>query len=146
MIHKPGAYLLGCLWLCVLALSLGVSALTTERRAREVEEYAALCDPFGYLQIAQDTRQAAAAGRLPNFSIESNHARLLIEMMKSRAVPVSHWDDLVAPLCYHYSPRADHIGVQYPPGAGLMLAIFPQGEALHSLDRVVILLFAVTGL
>jgi len=138
--------LAGCLWLCVLALALAVSAISSDRRALQVEEYAAHCDPFGYLQIAQDARQAVATTRLPNFSIESPHGRLLIELMKSRGLPLNYWDDMVAPLCYHYSPRANHIGVQYPPGAGLMLAIFPQGEALHRLDRVVTALFLVTGL
>jgi hypothetical protein len=66
--------------------------------------------------------------------------------MQSRGVPLRLWDDLVAPLCYHYSPRADHLGVQYPPGAGLMLSPFPQGEALHRLDRLVIALFVAAGL
>lgn len=138
-------HLLGYLWLVALAIALSVTALTTDRRSRQVEEYAAFCDPFGYLQIAQDTRQAATAHDLPNFSIENPHSRLLINLMKSRSVPTNQWDDLVAPLCYHYSPRADHMGVQYPPGAGLMLAAFSQGYALHSLNRVVIALFLVTG-
>ena len=138
--------LLGYAWLCTLGVALLVSALTTERKTREVEEYASLCDPFGYLQIAQDTRHAVSQSRLPDFSIESTHHRLLIDMMKARGVSSLYWEDLVAPLCYHYSPAADHIGVQYPPGAGLILAVFPQGKALHWLDRFVIGLFVATGL
>lgn len=138
-------HLLAYLWLVALAIALCVTALTTDRRSRQVEEYAAFCDPFGYLQIAQDTRQAVTAHHLPNFSIETPHSRLLINLMKSRGVPTNQWDDLVAPLCYHYSPRADHVGVQYPPGAGLMLAAFPQGYALHRMNRVVIALFLITG-
>lgn len=50
---------LGYAW--VLGVALIVSATTTDRRARQVEEYASHCDPFGYLQIAQDTRQAVTA-------------------------------------------------------------------------------------
>src|SRR6185295_10246666 len=119
---------------------------TADRQARQVEEYAAFCDPFGYLQIAQDTRQAVAKRRLPTYSIENEHSRLLINLMKSRNVPTRYWDDLVAPLCYHYSPRADHLGVQYPPGAGWMLAMFPEGRALHQMNRLVIASFVMTGL
>src|SRR6185312_15013653 len=143
---RAAVHVLGYLWLGILGIALGFSALTADRQTRQVEEYAAFCDPFGYLQIAQDTRQAVAERRLPTYSIETNHARLLINLMKSQNVPTRYWDDLVAPLCYHYSPRADHLGVQYPPGAGWMLAMFPQGTALHSMNRVVIALFLVTGL
>ena len=138
--------LLGYAWLCALGIALVCSALATDRRTRQVEEYASLCDPFGYLQTGQDVRKAAAAGRLPDFSIESPHNRLLIRMMQSRGLPLRFWDDLVAPLCHHYFPKADHIGVQYPPGTGFMLALFPEGEALHSLDRLAIGLFVATGL
>ena len=79
---KPAAWklfqrVLGYVWLCALGLALLVSALTTDRRARQVEEYASLCDPFGYLQIAQDTRQAVAARRLPDFSRSSASAAVL---------------------------------------------------------------------
>jgi hypothetical protein len=140
------AHLLGYLWLGALGIALCVTALTTDRRSRQVEEYATFCDPFGYLQIAQDTRRAVAERHLPNFSIETHHSRLLINLMKTRGLPTNHWDDLVTPLCYHYSPRADHIGVQYPPGAGLMLAAFPEGHALHRMNRVVIALFLITGI
>src|SRR6185295_19778185 len=143
---KSAVHLLGYLWLGVLGIALASAALSTDRRARQVEEYAAYCDPFGYLQIAQDTRRAVAARQLPDFSIESDHSRLLINLMKSRDVPIHYWDDLVAPLCYHYSPRADHLGVQYPPGTGLMLAMFPEGRALHQMNRLVIASFVMTGL
>ena len=138
--------MLGYAWLCALGTALVCSALSADRRTRQVEEYSWLCDPFGYLQIAQDVRQAVATRSLPDFSIESPHNRLLIDMMKSRGLPLRFWDDMVAPLCHHYFPKADHIGVQYPPGTGFMLALFPEGEALHSLDRLVIGLFVVVGL
>ncbi len=138
--------LLGYTWLCALGVALIFSALTTDRRARQVEEYPCCCDPFGYLQMAQDMRDAVASGRDPQFIIESPHTRLLIELMQSRHVPLAYWEDMVAPLAYHYFPRADHVGVQYPPGAGFMLALFPQDKALHGLDLLVIALFLASGL
>jgi len=35
--------------------------------------------------------------------------------------------------------------VQYPPGTGLVLAMFPQGQAVYDLNRTVSLVFAVIG-
>src|SRR5882672_2379284 len=114
-------------WLAALGIALIISALMTERRTRQVEENPSYCDPFGYLQMAQDLRQAKAGGRTPQFSIESAHNRLLIEFMQSQKWPLPLWDEMVAPLAYHYFPAADHVAVQYPPGAGLLLAAFPEG-------------------
>jgi hypothetical protein len=133
-------------WLCALAAALLVSALTTDRRARQVEENPAFCDPFGYLQMAQDIRAARASSTTPRFTLETAHTRLLVEFMKSSQLPTPVWDEMVAPLAYHYFPAADHVAVQYSPGAGLVLALFPQGRALHGLNRLVIAIFVVAGL
>ncbi|MCU1264977.1 MAG: hypothetical protein JWM21_1295 [Acidobacteria bacterium] len=133
-------------WFCALGAALVISALTTDRRAREVEENPSFCDPFGYLQMAQNISQAAAAGKAPRFTLESPHTRLLIDLMKKQEVPLPVWDEMVAPLAYHYFPAADHVGVQYLPGAGLLLALFPEGRALHGLNRLVIAIFLVAGL
>lgn len=133
-------------WFCALGVALVISALTTDRRARQVEENPSFCDPFGYLQMAQNIRQAAAAGKAPQFTLESPHTRLLIGLMESQEVPLPVWDEMVAPLAYHYFPAADHVAVQYSPGAGLLLALFPEGRALHVLNRCVIAIFLVAGL
>lgn len=133
-------------WFCALGAALVISALTTDRRARQVEENPSFCDPFGYLQMAQDIRQAASAGKAPQFIHESPHTRLLIDLMEKQEVPLPVWDEMVAPLAYHYFPAADHVAVQYSPGAGLVLALFPEGRALHKLNRVVIAIFLVAGL
>ena len=138
--------LLEITWFCALGVALVISALTTDRRARQVEENPSFCDPFGYLQMAQDIRQAAAAGKAPQFTLESPHTRLLIDLMQSQEVPLPVWDEMVAPLAYHYFPAADHVAVQYSPGAGLLLALFPEGRALHGLNRFVIAIFLAAGL
>jgi hypothetical protein len=127
-------------------VALLASVLTTDRRARQVEENPSFCDPFGYLQTAQDIRHAAAAGMIPRFTVESTHARLLIDLMQSQHVSLPVWDEMVAPLACHYFPVADHVALQYSPGAGLMLAAFPEGKALHSLNRLVIVIFMAAGL
>lgn len=138
--------LLGYGWLCALAAALAIAALNTDRQARQVAEYPCCCDPFGYLQMAQDIRQAAREGSCPKFTVESAHTRLLIDLMKSHQVPLALWDDMVGPLAYRYFPRSDEVSVRYPPGTGLMLALFPQDQALHSLDRLVVITFVAVGL
>jgi len=138
--------LLGYTWLLGLAATVVFSALTADRRARQIEEYPCCCDPFGYLQMAKDIREAQRTGERPDFTIETEHTRLLIQFMQSRQVPVPLWEHLVAPLAYHYFPQTDQVGVQYPPGTGLMLAVFPQDAALHSLGRTVAVIYAVAGL
>lgn len=50
--------LAGYLWLGILAVVLWFSALTTDRKARQVEEYPFGCDSFGYLVGAQELRDA----------------------------------------------------------------------------------------
>jgi hypothetical protein len=89
--------------------------------------------------MAREIRHAAAKLELPKFQIESPQIRLLVNLMRSRNVPLPLWDEMVAPHAHHYFPKADSVGVQYPPGAGLALAIFPEGEAVHRLN------LAVTG-
>ncbi len=138
--------LLEVAWLCALGVTLIFSALTTDRRARQVEENPSFCDPFGYLQTAQDIRHATAARTTPQFTVESRHTRLLVELMQSHHVPLPVWDEMVSPLACHYFPVADHVAVQYSPGAGLMLALFPEGRALHGLNRFVTIVFLLAGL
>lgn len=145
-IEKLPGRLLGYGWLCALAAALLISALNTDRQARQVAEYPCCCDPFGYLQMAQDIRQAAGEGSCPKFTVESAHTRLLIDLMKSHEVPLSLWADMVGPLAYRYFPRSNQVSVRYPPGTGLMLALFPQDRALHSLNRLVVIIFGAVGL
>ena len=97
--------LLELIWLSALGVALVASALTTDRRARLVEENPSFCDPFGYLQMAQEIRHAVVAGKTPQFILESHHTRLLIEFMQSQQVPLGRWDEMVAPLAFHYFPR-----------------------------------------
>lgn len=139
-------HLLPYAWLVALAAALTFSAVSTDRRVRQVEEYPCCCDPFGYLQMAKDIRQGGSSGSGPSFTIESDHTRQLIQLMQSHQVPVPLWEHVVAPLAYHYFPRVDRVGVQYPPGAGLALALFPQDQALHGLARTAVAIFLVSGL
>jgi hypothetical protein len=138
--------LLGYLWLGALAGALLLSAQYAYQRALSVEEYAFACDPFGYLRMAREVRRAVANLTLPQFHLESPQTRLLIDLMQSRGVPLLLWDELVAPHAHHYFPQTGSVGVQYPPGTGLMLALFPEGRAVDGLNQAIIALLLVTGI
>lgn len=136
--------LVGCLWICLLAFVLFLSARNTYRLALQTEEYAHSCDPFGYLEMAKEIRESAP--RLPAFKIESEQTRLLIDFMQSKQLPQQAWNNLVGPHAYHYFPKAGHVGVQYPPGTPMALALFPEGEAVYRLNLAVIAILVVAGI
>lgn len=134
------------LWIAALGLSFYVSVRTTYRRSLATEEFAYACDSFGYLRMAKQIRQAFSRGVWPNFKLESTQTRLLINFMRERNVPVQRWEEVVAPHAHHYFPQSGYVGVQYPPGTGLILSLFPQGEAVYRLNRLVVWVFAIIGL
>ena len=136
---------LGYLWLAALGGALLLSAQYAYQRSLSVEEYAFACDPFGYLRMAREVRQAVAKRELPQFHLDSAQTRLLIDLMQSRQAPLLLWEEMIAPHAHHYFPHAGSVGVQYPPGTGLMLALFPEGRAVDGLNQATIALFLVTG-
>jgi hypothetical protein len=138
--------LLGYAWLCILAVALGFSAFSTDRKARQVEEYPFGSDPFCYLSIAQEIRRASAAGSMPIFTIEHPHTRMLVDFLRTRPEPPHYWNEMISPLAYHYFPVSNQVGVKCPPGAGILLSAFPEGKALHRLDKLVIGLFVTVGI
>jgi hypothetical protein len=133
-------------WLVLLAVTVLVSARSAYRQSLRTEEYAYACDPFGYLRMAKEIRKAAYRRELPQFRLESQQTRLLINFMRSRNVPVPLWDEVVAPHAHHYFPASGFVGVQYPPGTGLTLAMYPEGKAVYRLNLTVVLVFLVTGI
>ncbi len=132
-------------WLLVLSLTMLVSAQSAYRQSLNTEEYPYACDSFGYLRMAKEIRQAAYQRELPQFKLESPQTRLLIDFMRSQNIPLSDWDEVVAPHAHHYFPRSGSVGVQYPPGTGLTLAMYPEGKAVYGLNRTVIIVFLVIG-
>jgi hypothetical protein len=136
----------GYVWLVLLGVALIMTAAGAYVRSMQIQEYAFGCDPFGYLRMAQVSREATARGELPDYRLETPRTRLLIEFMQMQGIPHTAWGEVVAPHAHHYFPVAGHVAVQYPPGTGLLLAIFPRGEAVHGLNRVIICAFTAVGL
>lgn len=134
------------LWVALLAFSFYVSVRSSYREALSTEEFAYACDPFGYLQMAKQIRYAASRDTWPEYKLESPQTRLLINFLQQQNLPAPRWEDVVGPHAHHYFPRAGYVGVQYPPGTGLVLAMFPQGEAVYDLNRLVVVVFVVVGI
>ena len=134
------------LWLGLNLAVILLSAQAAYRKSLNTEEFAYACDSFGYLRMAKEIRASFRERKMPEFRLESNQTRLLIEFMKSKRVPVSKWDEVVAPHAHHYFPVSDHVGVQYPPGTGLTLAAFPEGTAVYRLNQITIAVFVTAGI
>lgn len=133
-------------WIFILGLTILVSAQTSYRRSLKTEEYAYACDPFGYLKMAKEIRSAFGRGHLPDFRLESPQTRLLINFLQEQRIPVADWEEVVAPHAHHFFPRSNYVGVQYPPGTGLTLAMFPEGTAVYRLNKTVVISLALIGL
>lgn len=133
------------LWIALLAFSFYISVRTSYRRSLATEEFAYACDSFGYLRMAKQFRHAYERGVWPHFELESAQTRLLINFMLQNNVPVTRWDEAIAPHAHHYAPRSGNVVVQYPPGTGLVLSMFPQGEAVYRLNRLIVWVFMVAG-
>jgi hypothetical protein len=142
---RPGR-VAGYLWLVLLALALLLSARNAYRLALPVEEYPYACDSFGYLEMAKQMREAGRGAPAHAFHIESPQTRLLVELMRSHNLPPQVWNNLVAPHAHHYFPKADRVGVQYPPGTSAALALFEEGRAVYGLNRAVVWTLTLAGL
>ena len=134
------------LWVALLAISFYVAARSSYRQSLGTEEFAYACDSFGYLRMAKEIRHGYEHGVWPEFKLESPQTRLLINFMQQNNVAVPRWDEVVAPHAHHYMPQSGYVGVQYPPGTGLVLAMFPQGEAVYRLNRIVVFIFIAAGI
>src|SRR6185437_15051039 len=139
------ARILVYLWVALLAFSFYIAARSSYRQSLNTEEFAYACDSFGYLRMAKEIRHGVEHGVWPEFKLESPQTRLLIDFMQQNKVALARWDEVVAPHAHHYMPQSGSVGVQYPPGTGLVLAMFPQGEAVYRLNRIVVFVFVIAG-
>jgi hypothetical protein len=94
------------------------------RVARGTED-ARGCDWFGYMRQGRLFKDKGFRGL--DTAIRDDRTLLLIELAKSFEVPLPLWDYGVAPHAHHYEPRTDRVILQYPPGTGFLIALFPEG-------------------
>jgi hypothetical protein len=133
-------------WIALLSVTLFIAARSSYSQSVGTEEFPYGCDSFGYLVMAKEIRHGFANGVWPEFKLESPQTRTLINFMQQQQLPLAQWDEVVAPHAHHYFPQSGYVGVQYPPGTGLALAMFDQGEAVYGLNRLVVISFALVGI
>jgi hypothetical protein len=91
------------------------------------------CDPFGYARQAELFREQGPVRGLDT-AIDAPQGQLLITLAKAAFPDNPAWFDAVAPHCHHYDPHGDKIILQYPPGTGAFLALFPFAFAMPFLQ------------
>ncbi len=133
-------------WIALLSVTLFIALRSSYRQSVGTEEFAYACDAFGYLRMAKEIRHGFSKGVWPEFKLESGQTRTLINFFQEQQLPVPQWEEVVAPHAHHYFPRSGYVGVQYPPGTGLTLAMFPQGEAVYGLNRAVVTSLALVAI
>ena len=121
-------------WAMFLAIALIVAATAAYRHTQDVKEYPLGCDSFGYLRMARQVRSASASPLHADFHLHYSQTKHLIAALQESHIPVSQWDEVVAPHAHHYFPSANAVGPQYPPGTAILLAAFPEGKAVRDLS------------
>lgn len=110
----------------VLTIAIGLLIGCTWRQA---DLFAIGCDAFGYARQAQLFRDKGLLRGLDT-RIDVEEARFLIGVAKTITPDSTQYSEAIAPHCHHYSARVDRIILQYPPGTGLILSIFPENVSL----------------
>lgn len=130
-------------WLCgfgfLLVLASNVWTISRWNESRGV--YDDIC----YLRQAHLFQQFGVGGLDTNIVFDNDH--YLAGKLKEINFPT--WNDLKTAPCHTSIPAANKYVMQYPPGTGLALAIFPAGfqvKPLYVLANVTIACFALLAL
>ena len=128
-----------CGLLCFLILASNVWSMSRWNEARGV--YDDVC----YLRQAHLFQRFGLGGLDTNISRDDDH--YLSAKLKEIGYPT--WSDPATAPCHTSMPAAKKLVMQYPPGTGFVLALFPQGfqvVPLYVLATVVVFGFALLGI
>jgi hypothetical protein len=128
-----------CGFLCFLILASNVWSMSRWNEARGV--YDDVC----YLRQAHLFQRFGVGGLDTNISRDDDH--YLSAKLKEIGYPT--WSDPATAPCHTSMPAAKKLVMQYPPGTGFVLALFPQGfqvVPLYVLATVVVFGFALLGI
>jgi hypothetical protein len=128
-----------CCFLCFLALASNVWSMSRWSEARGV--YDDLC----YLRQAHLFQRFGLAGLDTNLSRDDDSYMA----SKLREIGFPTWNDRANFPCHNLMPATNKQVLQYPPGTGFVLALFPQGFQLipmYVLATVVTFGFALLGI
>jgi hypothetical protein len=134
---KSLRFLCGFGFLLVLASNVWTISRWSESRG--------VYDDVCYLRQAHLFQKFGAGGLDTNIARDEDH--YLVDSLKAIGFP--EWNDVKRIPCHTLIEKADKFVMQYPPGTGLVLALFPAGFQvipLYALANVTIFGFALLGL
>lgn len=106
-----------CGLVCLLILVSNIWSISHWNEARGVN------DDFCYLRQAHLFQKNGLGGLDTNVYGDDDH--YLSEKMKELNLP--SWKNPTRPPCHTLMPATKRLVIQYPPGTGFVLALFPQG-------------------
>ena len=128
-----------CGLLCLLVVASNVRSISRWSEARGV--YDDIC----YLRQAHLFQQFGLGGLDTDISRDDDH--YLASKLKEIGFPT--WNDPATSPCHNFMPATKKLVMQYPPGTGFLLALFPQGFQaipLYVLSTVIVFGFALLGI
>lgn len=123
-------------------LIIAIILLASWGTSRRDTLYAFGCDAFGYGQQAKLFRDKGFIRGLDT-RIETSEQIFLTETAKAIESNYDKWIFAIAPICYHYKQEVDKIILQYPPGTGFVLSMFPEVLSLYYVFVIGMLLVAL---
>ena len=112
-----------CSLFCVLVLASNLWSMSRWNETRGV--YDDVC----YLRQAHLFQRFGLSGFDTDISRDDDH--YLTSKLKEIGFPT--WNDVATAPCHNPMPAVKKFVIQYPPGTGLVLALFPQGHQAVSL-------------
>jgi hypothetical protein len=134
---RRAKFLCGIGFLLVLASNIWTISRWNENRG--------VYDDICYLRQAHLFKQFGLDGL--NTDIKRDDDHYLVDKLKAIGFP--EWNDPARIPCHPWKPATGKYVMQYPPGTGFMLALFPEGfqvVPLYALANVTIFGFALLGL
>jgi hypothetical protein len=128
-----------CGFLCFLILASNIWSMSRWNEARGV--YDDVC----YLRQAHLFKKFGFSGLDTNVARDDDHYLSL----KLKEIGFPGWADVTKAPCHTPMPAANKLVLQYPPGTGFMLALFPEGFQvipLYVSATVIVFGFALLGI
>lgn len=128
-----------CGFVCFLILASNVWSTSRWSEARGV--YDDVC----YLRQAHLFQRFGLGGLNTDLARDDDH--YLVSRLKEIGFPT--WSDPATIPCHNFMPATKKLVIQYPPGTGFLLALFPQSFQvipLYVLSTVIVFGFALLGI
>lgn len=108
----------------VAAMAVQLSAYVAVPAPTDI---AGACDQYGYLRSARAVREAIDQHHWPSFEVSSDETSALVQFLSPRFAQIE-WTLIVGPHATHHMAGSGKVALQYPPGTGAVMAMFPEGS------------------